>query len=114
MAKYRSEGHEKGIVAPRVTMRLEKWLWQARFYQSRRQAAEIISEGHIRINGRPTMKASAPIGTGDTLTLLQEGVVRLIRVQILGKRRGPGYEALTLYTDLDVERIRAATPSPLE
>ena len=91
-------------------LRIDKWLWQARFFRSRSLAAAAVEEGHIRVNGQPTAKPGREITPGDTLTLPQGPRIRLIRVTALGYRRGPATEAQTLYLDLDAP----ATPDPLD
>ncbi|MEM6619920.1 MAG: S4 domain-containing protein, partial [Pseudomonadota bacterium] len=49
-------------------MRVDKWLWQARFFKTRSLAAKCVTSGHLRINGLHAAKASALVGQGDTLT----------------------------------------------
>ena len=86
---------------PRPTIRLDKWLWQARFFKSRPLACEMIAEGHLRLNGQRCQKPGHQVGAGDTLTFPQGGRIRLIRVLAPGSRRGPAPEARGLYHDLD-------------
>lgn len=81
-------------------IRLDKWLWQARFFKSRALAAEICGKGRVRVNGQPTDKAHYQLRPGDVLTFPQGGHVRVVRVVALGDRRGPATEARTLYEDL--------------
>lgn len=95
---------------PTPRLRIDKWLWQARFFKSRSLAAAMVEEGHLRINGQPTTKPGREVSTGDTLTFPQGSRIRLIRITALGERRSPAPEAQTLYLDLDAP----ATPSPLE
>jgi ribosome-associated heat shock protein Hsp15 len=92
-------------------LRIDKWLWQARFFRSRSLAAAAVEEGHIRVNGQPISRPGREITPGDTLTLPQGARIRLIRVTALGHRRGPATEAQGLYLDLDAP---PAMPSPLE
>lgn len=82
-------------------MRLDKWLWQARFFRSRSIAAEVIAEGHVRVNGTRISRPGRDVGAGDTLTFPQGNRIRVIRVLALGIRRGPATEAQELYLDLD-------------
>jgi ribosome-associated heat shock protein Hsp15 len=86
-----------------LALRLDKWLWQARFYKSRSIAAEAVESGSVRINGQRVGKPSHALRVGDVLTLPLGPRVRLIRVVALGLRRGPATEALLLYCDLDGE-----------
>lgn len=95
----------------RATLRVDKWLWQARFFKTRALAADLAESGHLRINGQPTRKPGAGVGTGDVLTFPQGTRIRVIRILGLGERRGPATEAQTLYLDLDVQD---AASDPLE
>ena len=82
-------------------LRLDKWLWQARFFKSRSLAAEVIEAGHVRVNGTRISRPGRDIGAGDTLTFPQANRIRVVRVLALGLRRGPATEAQALYLDLD-------------
>jgi ribosome-associated heat shock protein Hsp15 len=92
--------------APR--MRLDKWLWQARFFKTRADAAELISKGRVRVNGVRNSKPGHGVAVDDVLTFPQASAIRLIRITAFGLRRGPFEEAQTLYIDMD------AAPTPLE
>ena len=81
-------------------LRIDKWLWQARFSKTRTLAAKIVAAG-VRLNGERVGKASTQVKAGDTLTFAQVNRVRVIRVVALGARRGPAAEAAELYEDLD-------------
>jgi ribosome-associated heat shock protein Hsp15 len=91
-------------------LRLDKWLWQARFFKSRTLATEVIAEGHVRVNGTRISRPGRDISAGDTLTFPQGNRIRVIRVLALGLRRGPATEAQGLYLDLEP----SGTPDPLE
>lgn len=107
-------GSGKGTKHPqpqRPTLRLDKWLWQARFFKTRALAAEMVEAGHLRINGQRSAKPGHAVAEGDVLTFPQGNAIRLVRVTALGERRGPATEAQLLYLDLDAP---AAAPSPLE
>lgn len=82
-------------------LRLDKWLWQARFFKSRTLAAELVHGSHLRLNGQRVTKPGATVVSGDTLTFPQGDRIRLIRVLDIGLRRGPATEAQRLYLDLD-------------
>jgi ribosome-associated heat shock protein Hsp15 len=92
-------------------VRIDKWLWQARFFRSRTLAAELVHGGHLRLNGQRVAKPGAVVAPGDTLTFPQGDRIRLIRVLAIGLRRGPATEAQALYLDLDAP---GATPQALE
>ncbi|MGH1329841.1 MAG: RNA-binding S4 domain-containing protein [Paracoccaceae bacterium] len=85
---------------PRETIRIDKWLWFARFFKTRTLAAKTVSGGHLRLNGAKIAKPATAVGAGDTITFLQGRDIREIRIQALGVRRGPAPEAQTLYEDL--------------
>lgn len=86
---------------PRPKLRLDKWLWHARFFKTRSLAARQVSDGQVRVNGGKVSKPSYMVSAGDVLTFSQGRVVRVIRIEALGERRGPAPEAQALYCDLD-------------
>ena len=94
-------------------MRIDKWLWFARFVKSRSLASKLVSDGRMRVNGAPTQKAHYAVKPGDVLTFPLGHHIRVIKVQHLGTRRGPATEAQTLYEDLDPPRkIESASATP--
>jgi ribosome-associated heat shock protein Hsp15 len=95
-------------------LRLDKWLFQARFFRSRETASSMIEKGHLRINGQKCKKPGHGVMVGDTLTFIQAEVVRVIRVLALSERRGPATEAQTLYADLDTLLSQTEVSIPLE
>lgn len=80
-------------------MRLDKWLWCARFYKTRTSAAELCANGRIRVNGQVTTKAHYAVKPGDKLTLPQGTRVRVVEVLAHAERRGPASEAEALYAE---------------
>lgn len=78
-------------------VRIDKWLWHARFYRSRALAQEAAASGLLRLNGVRVEKPSAPIQPGDVLTLPRGRDVLAVRIQALAVRRGPFAEARKLY-----------------
>jgi ribosome-associated heat shock protein Hsp15 len=83
-----------------AALRIDKWLFFARFFKSRSLAATLCSAGRVRINRQPIQKAHHAIRVGDVLTFPQGDHIRVVRVILLGVRRGPAGEARTLYEDL--------------
>ena len=79
------------------SLRIDKWLWHARFCKTRGIAQQKAEAGHIRINGHRVEKSSANVHVGDVMTLPVGGKVIALRVMQLGSRRGPAPEAQTLY-----------------
>ena len=86
---------------PSARLRVDKWLWQARFFKTRSKAGTVAGSGRLRINGERCEKPAQTVRPGDVLTFPQERLVRVIRVEALGTRRGPATEAQGLYTDLE-------------
>ena len=85
-------------------LRIDKWLWQARFFKTRSLAAKQVSGGHVRVNGNRVLKPAQAVGPGDVLTFPQGRMVRVVKIEALGDRRGPAPEAQTLYSDLTEKR----------
>ena len=81
-------------------MRLDKWLWQTRFFKTRALAAKTVQEGRVRLDGETTAKPHRAVGEGDVLTFPQGRSVRVVRILGLPARRGPAPEAQALYDDM--------------
>jgi ribosome-associated heat shock protein Hsp15 len=81
----------------RKSLRIDKWLWHARFCKTRAIAQTRAIRGHIRLNGRRVEKPGTVIRAGDIMTLVAGGRVMVLRVLALGERCGPALEARTLY-----------------
>ena len=90
------------------TIRLDKWLWQARVCKSRALAARLIAEGGVRVNATRVVKPATMVRIGDGLSFAYGGRVRAVRILAVGARRGPATEAHSLYTDLDATGPAAA------
>lgn len=90
-------------------LRLDKWLWAARFYKTRSLAADEIERGRISVNGQPA-KASRELKPGDRISIRQGAVLREVDVLALSRIRGPAPAAQALYaeTPQSVERREAA------
>ena len=91
-------------------MRLDKWLWAARFYKTRALAVDDITKGRISVNGQAA-KASHELRVNDSVLIRQGPVQRTVVVQGLSKLRGPAPVAQALYAetaDSLAERSRAA------
>jgi ribosome-associated heat shock protein Hsp15 len=82
-------------------IRIDKWLWHARFYKTRVLAQAAAASGVIRLNGRRVEKASAEVRPGDLITLPRGRDVGVVRVLACGERRGPASEAQTLYETVE-------------
>ena len=84
-------------------LRLDKWLWYARFFKTRANASKAISGGRFRLDGEVMSKPHRAAQPGQVLTFMQGERVRVIRIVALGTRRGPTTEAAELYEDMSPE-----------
>lgn len=82
-------------------MRLDKWLWHARFFKTRTLASRYVEKSRCRIDGRAVEKPHAPVAPGMVLTFALGAQVKVVRIVALGERRGPAPEARTLYEEID-------------
>ena len=88
-----SDANVKGV-------RLDKWLWYARFFKTRALASKAISNGRFRLNGDLMSKPHRQANCGQVLTFSQGARIRVVRIKALGLRRGPAKEAALLFDDL--------------
>jgi ribosome-associated heat shock protein Hsp15 len=79
-------------------LRIDKWLWAARFYKTRSLAAEEIGKGRVAVNGQEA-KPAREVKVGDTVLLRREGVPRTVVVKGLSSMRGPAPVAQLLYEE---------------
>ena len=79
-------------------IRIDKWLWAARFYKTRALAAQAVEGGKVQLNGERT-KPGKGLKPGDRLTLRVGPYTWDVSVAILSDRRGPTSEAQKLYTE---------------
>jgi ribosome-associated heat shock protein Hsp15 len=84
-------------------MRLDKWLWAARFFKTRSLAAKACDLGRISANGQPAKPARA-IRAGDSLHIRNEGGDFEVEVLQLSEIRGPAAVAQTLYRETEASR----------
>lgn len=111
-ASRTEHGHGEPATAS-ASLRLDKWLWFARFLKSRTLAGKLCESGKARINKVIVQKAHQAVRVGDVLTFPLGPHVRVIAVRALGSRRGPAPEAQALYEDLaPPERAVAADRPP--
>lgn len=92
-----------------VKIRIDKWLWHARFFKTRGLAAGLAGSGRLRINREHVTRPAQSVRPGDVLTFPQGDRIRVIRIDAVGQRRGPAPEARALYTDLDEAAIVPAS-----
>ncbi|MGB5103377.1 MAG: S4 domain-containing protein [Steroidobacteraceae bacterium] len=79
-------------------LRVDKWLWCARFFRSRGLAQEAVEGGHVQVNGE-RVKASRPVKVGDRLRITRERERYEIEVTGIPVRRGPAAEARRHYLE---------------
>lgn len=93
-------------------IRIDKWLWHARFYKTRALAAEAAQSGRIRRNDLRVEKAGQEVKIGDVLTLGRGREVVVVRVLACGIRRGPAPEARLLYEAVADAPLDPGAPRP--
>lgn len=86
--------------ASEASLRVDKWLWYARFFKSRTRASEFCASGKLRVSGEIVRKAHRPLRVGDVLTFPHGRRIRVVRVKALAQGRGPAAAAEKLYEDL--------------
>ena len=79
-------------------LRIDKWLWAARFYKTRSLATDEINKGRIAVNGQAA-KPAREVKVGDSVDMRREGQVRTVLVQALSDVRGPAPQAQLLYAE---------------
>ncbi|MGH7656894.1 MAG: RNA-binding S4 domain-containing protein [Gemmatimonadales bacterium] len=84
-------------------VRLDKWLWAARFYKTRALAAAAIDGGKVQVEGERARRSRA-LAPGDNLRIRQGAFEYRIQVRALSRRRGPASEAAELYEELPESR----------
>jgi ribosome-associated heat shock protein Hsp15 len=88
-------------------LRIDKWLWVARFYKTRGLAAAEIDKGRVRVNDQ-VVKASREVKAGDLVALRQGPLLRTVTVLGIGSHRGPAPVAQSLYAET-AESVAART-----
>jgi ribosome-associated heat shock protein Hsp15 len=91
-------------------VRLDKWLWAARFYKTRSLATKAVAAGHVHVNGH-RVKPSHVVRVGDQITVAKEQVRWTVGVLELGARRGGASDAALLYEETQESRTARARQS---
>jgi len=86
-------------------MRIDKWLWAARFYKTRTLAQAAVRGGHVDINAH-ACKPARTVEVGDRLRIVRGETIFEIEVAGLAERRGPAREAAGLYRETEAGRRR--------
>ena len=79
-------------------IRIDKWLWAARFYKTRSLATDEIGKGRVEVNGQ-TAKASREVKAGDMVSTRQGDTTRTLKILALSDQRGPAPMAQALYEE---------------
>jgi len=86
-----------------AAVRLDKWLWAARFFRHRSQAAEAVEGGRVHLNGQATKPGKA-VKPGDTVEITIGEQRFTVEVLALSEKRGPATVAQTLYCESEESR----------
>src|SRR6266481_5156676 len=86
------------------SVRIDKWLWAARFFKTRALASRACGLGRIHCNGQPA-KPAREIRIGDMLQVINEGGDFQIEVLLLSEVRGPASVAQTLYREAEASKV---------
>ncbi len=86
-----------------LRVRIDKWLWAARFYKTRSLAADAVEGGKVQVNGE-RVKPAKVLKSGDALSIRNGPYAWEITVFALGERRGSAAEATKLYFESDESR----------
>lgn len=81
-----------------IKVRLDKWLWAARFFKTRSLAAEAVASGHVHLN-QQRAKPAKELHVGDTVSVRLNDDERTVIVRALSKQRRPAVEAILLYEE---------------
>jgi ribosome-associated heat shock protein Hsp15 len=88
-------------------LRIDKWLWAARFFKTRSLAVEAIDAGHVTVNGERT-KPAKMLKVGDAVVVRRPPFEHAVVVKVLSDRRESGTIAATLYEETPASRERRA------
>ncbi|MGN6668392.1 MAG: RNA-binding S4 domain-containing protein [Trinickia sp.] len=92
---------------PDARMRIDKWLWAARFFKTRSLAADAVEKGRVRIGGA-TVKPAKDVRVGDRVEVEIERIVWEVQVLGVCDVRGPASVAQTLYAETAESRAKRA------
>lgn len=95
----------RNVILAIEKQRLDKWLWAARFYKTRRLASEAIAGGKVHVNGQ-RVKASKEIQLDDNVQISKAGYLWELSICGLNKQRRPASEAVHLYQESESSQLR--------
>jgi len=79
-------------------IRIDKWLWAARFYKTRSLATDDIHKGRVQVNGNEA-KPAREVKVGDSVAIRQTSLTRTVVVRSLSDKRGPAPQAQQMYAE---------------
>ncbi|HJO34713.1 MAG: RNA-binding S4 domain-containing protein [Pseudomonadota bacterium] len=88
-----------------AALRIDKWLWAARFYKTRALAAKAVQGGHVHVGGQ-RVKAARALRVGERVRIHRDSLVWEIEVREISAQRGPASLAQRLYAETDDSRTR--------
>ena len=86
-------------------VRIDKWLWAARFYKTRAMATEAINGGHVHLNGQ-RIKPAREVSVGDKISITKVPYTFVIHVKALSVKRGSAAIAQTLYKETPASQLQ--------
>lgn len=86
-------------------VRIDKWLWAARFFKTRSLASRAVNGGHVEVHGS-RVKPSRTVQAGDLLAIRRDQVEWTVEVLALSDKRGPATVARTLYAETGASLVR--------
>ena len=103
MARRGGPKHQADEGDPAERVRLDKWLWAARFYKTRALAADAIDGGKVQVNGERARRARL-LAVGERVTVRKPPFEQHVMVRALSEQRGPATVAATLYEETTESR----------
>jgi len=94
------------------SIRIDKWLWHARFFKTRAIAQMFVTSGKVRVNSERISKSNQSVKPGDVLTFARGKQLSVIEIVAITSRRGPAPEAQALYHDLSPPAAPTAKEDP--
>lgn len=88
-----------------MALRIDKWLWAARFFRTRSAAQQAVEGGKVKINGE-RIKPAKDVRVGEQLSIQIGSAEWLVRVEQLSDKRGAAAVARTLYSEDDASRLK--------
>ncbi|CAG36342.1 RNA-binding S4 domain-containing protein [Desulfotalea psychrophila] len=93
------------MTSEEARIRVDKWLWAARFFKTRSLASAAVNGGKVHLGGN-RVKASRPVGVGMVLTITRGVVEFEVTILALNQQRRPAVEAQLLYEESEASRIK--------